>query len=138
MEKKPIEMGKKYRTRDGREVRVLCIDRNNGVFSVVALVGGREYVEAFTKFGEYWGDGHASNNDLVEVSPFEDFKIDDPVMVRFCDGGWYRRYFAGVSEDGEALAWDNGGTSWSSDKVYDKSAWPQCRKPTAEELAGKT
>ena len=58
-------------------------------------------------------------------------------MVRNSDGQiWYRRYFAGVSEVGRALAWAAGNTSWSCKGATDVSGWSQCRKPTAEELAG--
>ena len=56
MEKKPIEMDKKYRTRNGCEVRVLCTDVVNENYPVVALMrqgNGPEVAHCFTKYGQY-------------------------------------------------------------------------------------
>lgn len=139
MKKKPIEMGKKYRTRDGREVRVLCTDANHKIYPIVALMerDGVDVVNRYTLCGQY-SAGAESHLDLIEVSPFEDFKIDDPVMVRHRDDGiWHRRHFAGIDEHGRALVWSYGATSWSHDHVDVKAPWSQFRKPTAQELAGK-
>lgn len=81
-------------------------------------------------------DGSLGNSylKLVEVSPYADFKIDEPVMVRDDnDQEWHRRHFAGVSIDGRASAWNNGATRWSTG--HRPTVWNQCRRPTAEELA---
>jgi len=127
-----INMTKKYRTRDGRYVRVLCVDRE-GTQPVVALVkytDGTECLAAFDADGKY--RGVPSDFDLIEVGPYEDFKIDEPVMVSdTSDGCWEPWHFAGVNERGRPLTWSNGGTSWSTN-VYVE--WKFCRRPTEEEL----
>lgn len=72
-----------------------------------------------------------------EIGPYDDFKIDDPVMVR--DSilhSWRRRYFAGTAEDGTALTWEGGQTKWSSSNRNNLIPWEECRKPTKEELEG--
>ena len=67
-----ISMDKEYRTRDGREVRVLCVDRKeDDGYSVVALIvlrSGRESIEIFDLDGMYVR-GRESVNDLIEVKP---------------------------------------------------------------------
>ena len=66
-----IEMGKKYRTRDGREVRVLSVDLK-GDDPVVAAVtssaeSAQEYLLTFQSNGRYHPDIRQSHNDLIEV-----------------------------------------------------------------------
>ena len=76
--------------------------------------------------------------DLVEVSPYDDFEIDEPVMVRDSDdAAWARRHFAGVSNDGLPMAWPNGMTSFSISCIvrsWRYLEWDECRRPTEEEL----
>lgn len=130
-----IEIGKKYRTRDGRPARVICVDAK-GTQPVVALVAndGREKVISTDLAGE------CCNNydlDLIEVGPYGDFKIDEPVMVRNhhdIHNLWFKRFFAGEIS-GLPYTWDFGATSWSSDNGH-KSSWDECRRPTPEELGG--
>lgn len=47
-----IDMNKQYRTRDGREVRVLCTDADGEKCPVIALVGTERIVCRYTPFGE--------------------------------------------------------------------------------------
>lgn len=50
--------------------------------------------------------------------------IDAPVLVS--DAGvncWSRRYFAGVSKQGEPLVYPNGKTSWSSESFHRPETW---------------
>lgn len=125
-----IEMGKQYKTRGGYPVQILCVDGPHEDYPVVAILDNA--VLAFTIDGHY-SSGTPSARDLIEISPYEDFKIDDKVMVRDCVGDdWEKRYFAGVTCDGCASAYDSGYTSWTSKVVIE---WRFCRKPTAEELA---
>lgn len=68
------------------------------------------------------------------ANPYHSFVIDEPVMVRYNDiSDWLPRHFAGVSEDGLALAFDGGFTSWTSENG-NKTAWHDCRRPTKKEL----
>jgi hypothetical protein len=57
-----ISMDKKYKTRDGRDVRILCVDAN-GKYSVVALVEG--CVVTCTKYGAAC-EGEENYRDLIE------------------------------------------------------------------------
>jgi len=127
-----ISMDKKYRTRDGRPVRVLCVDRK-GPQPVVALVtndSGVEIMGVFVADGTYFTKPSAL--DLIEVSPYEDYQIDEPVMVRdTTDDYWQPWHFAGVDERGKPLTWSAGGTSWSTNVCVD---WKFCRRPTEGEL----
>ena len=62
-----------------------------------------------------------------------DLKDGDPVIVwDLPNGDRHRAHFAGWSEDGKILAYENGQTKWTS---YDKfMAWDYWRLPTKEEL----
>jgi len=70
-----IELGKKYKTRDGREVRIYAVD-GGGRFPVhgaVKLDDGAWRQEEWTLTGSYNGerDGHTIPHrlDLIEVKP---------------------------------------------------------------------
>lgn len=50
--------------------------------------------------------------------------IDKPILVKSKgDRRWYKRYFAGVSEEGEIMTWSGGKTSWSVFDANDKVGW---------------
>jgi hypothetical protein len=130
-----ISMDKKYRARNGRPARVICVDAK-GAQPVVALVygGGSEFVINTSLKGEFF-DGDLHELDLIEVSPYEDFEVDEPVMVRdHEDNRWLRKYFAGVDGDGKPSTWVLGSTKWTSGGK--KTSWGECRRPTPEELKG--
>lgn len=133
-----ISMDKKYRTRDGLPVRILCLDMKDPDYPVVGLAespNGYELMCCFTPEGRFSICDSEHDRDLIEVSPYEDFKIDEPVMVR--DGnGWERRHFAGVHSNGKPMTWIDGYTSFTSGNSR-ACAWHECRRPTPEELAGK-
>lgn len=66
-----IEMGKRYQTRDGRPVRLLCTDKK-GEFPVVGVVpyddGGAEDMEEWTSTGGYYSDQDGDTDlDLVPM-----------------------------------------------------------------------
>lgn len=64
-----IEMGKKYTTRDGRAVRILCVDRqaysNESVMALISEKGG-ENIYAFHSDGHFYPLGD-SPLDLIPV-----------------------------------------------------------------------
>ena len=127
-----IEMGKTYRLRDGRPARVICVDAK-GEQPVVALVPNidGEYTIRTSLVGEFYTN-QEHDLDLIEVGPYDDFKIDEPVMVRDdSENKWIRRYFAGVAPDGRATTWNVGATSWTTES---RTSWNFCRRPTPEEL----
>lgn len=59
-----ISMDKKYKTRDGRDVRVLCVDADNVGYPVITLVDGTVY--HYTKFGSCTRSQTQTPADLVE------------------------------------------------------------------------
>lgn len=129
-----IEMGKKYRIGDGASVRILCVDAKSR-FSVVGLVNNcaSEYIETWTSEGLY-GDDPLSPRNLVEVSPPGEWPIDTAIWVGQ-GSWWWPRHFAGVDQAGRVCAWENGGTSFTSEG---KVAWQEARlasvfNPNAEE-----
>jgi hypothetical protein len=127
-----IQMNKQYKTKSGLPVRVLCVDCENKYYPVVAIVDGDVFT--YTKEGYFDGEAYPDDYDLVEVSPYDDFKKGDYVMVRDCDGDrWYPRVFAGVSE-GAAVVYPCEYNPWSNNDM-DTIRWSYCRKPTKEELA---
>ena len=64
-----IELGKKYRTRDGREARVYAVDGDldRRVHGATKEVSGWT-IRSWFKDGCYWSDCRGSN-DLIEVIP---------------------------------------------------------------------
>lgn len=132
--KQLIEMHKKYKTRDGRPVRILCVDREDCDYPVVALVTNEKHCEiavVYSCYGSFTGTHNNHVLDLIEVQPWDDFKIDDQVLVKeYEEGKWKKRYFAGVSDRGLPLAFKDGCTSWSSEgEALD---WNFCKKPDQE------
>jgi hypothetical protein len=96
---------------------------------------GGETILSATIDGRYAFSGQENDLDLIEISLYEDFKIDDPVMVRNFDiEPWNRRHFAGVDAYDRAKAWDAGSTSWTVEGMGDYACWYKCRRPTPEEL----
>lgn len=67
-----IELGKKYRTRDGREVRIYAVD-GGGEYTIhgALLNSCNEWEQAeWTRDGSYVFDGGGSHHfDLIEVRP---------------------------------------------------------------------
>lgn len=59
-----INMKDKYQTRDGREVRVLCVDGDSR-YPVIALIGEGKELHTFTTEGNYFTDGTESYQDLI-------------------------------------------------------------------------
>lgn len=126
-----IEIGKKYRTANGKPVRIICVDRDNA-YCVVGLMGENQTLETWTIDGAYQSEV-ASQYDLIEVGQFDDFKVDEPVLVRDSDcEPWNKRHFAGVSPEGYALVYPAGTTSWSVSDSY-LTQWAYCIRPDQED-----
>lgn len=129
-EPNPISMDKKYKTRCGYPVRILCVDCKDEHWPVIALFEAEDSEGVMRYSSTGVAGGGLRNYDLIEVSPYEDFKKDDKVMVSANGKTWYKRHFA-YEEDHLAYAYDCGETSWTAN---DTSCWDYCRKPTQEEL----
>ena len=59
-----------------------------------------------------------------------DLEIDTKVLVRNKkETGWYKRHFAGWTEDGRIKCWSHGATSWTDN---DYSVWDEWKLPEEE------
>lgn len=132
-----IDINKKYRTKEyGYNVRIICTDAvsEGGLYPVVALVriNGNDVVTRYTENGSYL-HSNGSRHDLVEITPYYDFKIDDPVLVwdRFGETP-QKRYFAGVDKGGDPTTFANGATSFSAPSDISPVPWNHCVKYNGE------
>lgn len=125
-------MVKKYKTRDGFNVEILKTDLNlEDGRSVVALI---ERIDGLVLCREYFSNGDRYIDeefkfDLVEVPPYDDFKIDDKVLVWGNESiGVVKRYFAGITRDGKPMTFPAGATSFSHNKNENFVVWGFCKK----------
>jgi len=121
-----IEMNKKYKTRDGKPVKIVCTDYK-GEYPVVASIKIDEDEAIF--FYKY--DGRLSHMehpyDLIEVTSYEHLKVDDKIMVSDDGMFWAKRHFAEVIH-GVVHTFNDGKTSWSiKDKVMETVPWKYVR-----------
>ena len=78
-----ISMDKKYKTRDGLDVRILCVDRHglsetpwpNQARPVVGMIGPMQTVMCWSSEGK-WNDEGDSIYDLIEVKPVKETWIN--------------------------------------------------------------
>ena len=107
-----ISKDKNYRTLGGYEFKIYEIyeDKIHGAYTM----------------GDTWLIDSVTQNDLIEISPYEDFKIDDKVLV-WDDGNFNKKmaHFAGIHKDGDPMSWANGRTSFTTDE---KTVWQNCIK----------
>jgi len=126
---------KKYRLADKRPVRVICTNRKHADYPLVTLVENEdeEVIASYTTDGFYCASKVDHYMNLIEITKWDDFEVDEPVMVQDEDSpSWRKRYFAGVSKTGKPMVWDGGHTSWLADYTTE---WDYCRRPTKEELS---
>ena len=129
-----------YRTITGLKARIIATDINSRQFPIAVAVteaNGAEVVFGYTAEFNIYADGASSLKDLVLVTEWDDFKVDDPVMVRDSEGSWKKSYFKKVNEDGKPCTFYSGHTRWSSSTpggYTGTRSWDECRKPTEEEL----
>lgn len=120
-----INMKDKYMTRDGRPVRVLCVDRKGKYRTpVVALLtdknGENESEELIScEVNGRVTNAYTTNCDLVPLVdpniPTKDTPIDTPVWVRDSEcHTWKEYHFAGINEDNQFMVWAYGATSHTS------------------------
>jgi len=114
----PVSMNKRYTTRDGLPVRILCINRESefikycvNKYCVVCLVKNKE--TGYEDLGTRTIDGlvytdRMSSGDLVEYAPWLEFEIDTPVLFKFSElSPWVIGKYAGTFSDD-----DNKPTVW--------------------------
>ena len=120
-----VSMDKEYCTLGGGQVRVLCIDRDDPEYPVVALVRPPESlvedIKMYTAEGYYYEADATCPHDLVEVSPYSDLPIDTTVDLHRPDGSYLGRYhFAGLRKpDNTLLVWCEGRTSHTKRDAHD-------------------
>ena len=115
-----IEMGKKYRTRDGQDVRILCVDGPGNGPVLGYVLGAAMGVLEWDANGVYVQPGPESAIDLVEVNPYADIAIDTPGwgrdMYDDLNGyNWQALHFAGIDKDGRPRCFVWGCTSHTSE-----------------------
>jgi hypothetical protein len=132
--KTKLEVGMECRHSSGNPARVVCtdrMDRNGGENTTLVLVQFNGWEHA------YYCDQYGYDSDYQIVTPiseWDDFQIDEPVMVQDKDDEeWIRGYFAGLSDHGYPTTYPNGATSWSTQGMS-RIRWKQCRRPTEGEL----
>ena len=109
-----IDINKKYKTEDGRPARILCTNRNNKKCVVALVTDKNNYQDIIS----YTADGKADSTNshplnLIEITPYDQLKVDDKIMVSDDGHIWSSRHFAEV-RNGVVYTFDNGKTSWST------------------------
>ena len=125
-------MNKKWRTKDGRDARIVCVDLKHENYPVLCLVtreSGIEDMFALTEELHFCREPY-----ITEVMPWDDIKLDDPVVCWNKSGHKYKGYFAGVDCYGKPKTWLYCRTSFSADGRA--CAWRHCRPATEAEIAG--
>lgn len=111
-----IELGKKYRTRAGADVRLYCTDAR-GEFPVVGHIldprWSVDVLATWTSTGNAIQAGRVSRGDLVEVSPYADIPIDAVVVTP----SGAKAHFAGVDDFNAPMVWAEGRTSYTAPDI---------------------
>jgi hypothetical protein len=121
-----IRKDKKYKLRMGGDIKIYEI-LYGYVFGAYRVEGSIEWNSAKWKDdGTYLISNEESCLDLIEVSPYADFEIDDKVLVggSNCEN-MHRSHFAGVSKDGKPMTWEGRRTSFTE---IHKVIWEYCEK----------
>jgi len=117
-----VSLDKKYRTRNNLPVEIFKI--KDGV--VYGLMQETNLLKWFTS-GRFLSECTESCFDLIEVSNYTDFKIDDVVLVSNNGDVWLKSYFCKVSDNGKAIVFDDGKTSYTA-TLEGKIKWDKCVK----------
>lgn len=120
-----IDINKKYKTGDGREAQILKIILGSS-YPVKVYLPDTDELECYTLDGKIYSPDPTPADDLIEVGPFDSFKVDEPVFVSNDGMTWHKRYFAGIDKHGKPEAFLDGATSWSADGR--KCEWLKCRR----------
>lgn len=96
-----IDINKKYRTKSGRDVRIICVDRNsdNPIVALIKEYNGRERVMSYNSDGV--SSIYDDDEDLIEVKPYSDLTVGESILVSNNGINFVKRSFAGVSSDGK-------------------------------------
>lgn len=80
-----IEMGKKYQTRDGRAVRILCVDGPRKL-CVLGVIAGREEVDAWNVEGRYspWLTADVDNDLVLAPAKHQGWMVTSDIARKAC------------------------------------------------------
>ena len=127
---------RKFRTRDGREVVIYAVHDGQDY----PIHGAIKYKdgfgpESFDDDGRYC-TAECNDFDLVEITQYDDFKIDDKVLVWNTDyiNKKSKRHFAGVSCIGEPMTFRDGTSSFTAQDEHDVVYWDFCEKYVESDL----
>lgn len=133
-----IDITKRYRTRVGHPVRILCTDRVDDEYPIVGLFR-HDSVEKLICWTNEGKPQHFNTKDysLVEVPEWEDIEEGEPVLAQMApNSDWFRAVYAGIYRPTPTTSlptvyspgnkWTSGGCSQS---VF------ACRRLTLEELS---
>ena len=124
-----ISTDKKYKTRSGLPVRVLCTDRKDEDSPVLALVSSQpeqETVRSYDINGNFINFRSDHHLDLIEVTLYDHIQIDDKIFAWDHDDCIrHKGHFAGTSESGKPQTWLGGRTSWTV-TTQKKYTWDHC------------
>jgi len=120
-----ISKDKKYKLRMGGDIKIYEI-LDGYVFGAYRVKGSKEFNAARWECnGNYLLDSE-SCLDLIEISPYADFKIDDKVLVwNHTKNIISKCYFAGIDDHGNPQSWHGGRTSFNETL---KLTWQNCEK----------
>ena len=124
-----------YRTKSGLQARILATNLNKENYPVAVVVTGfreEDELHSYTADLEYCAGGSNDKMDLVLVTAWDNFKEDDPVLVKTTNSHWITAHFKEISAEGTPRTFPLGTTSWTSNNRFDE--WDECRRPTEEEI----
>lgn len=114
-----IELGKTYKTRDGRDATVFRVMEENGscdytVFGMMKSTKTDDHwiAASWTAEGVFDVSFPCPSSDLVSI--YETFEVNTPVMAWNTSDDIVYAHFAGVDADGLPMVWADGRTSHSS------------------------
>lgn len=117
---------KKYRTESGLPVRLICTDGINGLNRFSIGLVKIDDVELIHVYDEELKSMVSKEFDLVEITPWQHIKVDQPVYVKDKrDIEWFKRHFAKVI-NGKPHVWAHGATKWSSEREPSITSWHEC------------
>ena len=105
----------KNKTKDGREVRIYATD---GIEPYP--IHGAIKIDSFWRLTTWTKSGSLILDEVegADLIPVPDLKRDDPVIVwQKNNTETFRRYFSHFNEDGDIVCFENGKTSWTTDKT---------------------
>lgn len=103
------EIEGKIVTRDGRNVRIVCWDRNNETYPIVVLVPDEDGIEDslfFTENGTYYEEGETNDDLLLQLPEYLTFKDGDVIAYGNIDNALniaiFKEQMATTSHNGYA------------------------------------